>query len=91
MEKKVAKIEGDMELRSSSLIGAINSALDSQAPKRRVVLSKPRSRWWSDLLSRRKREINKYGKRRFVNFDQDHLNNFKRQFKYEVERAKKES
>ena len=91
VEKKVVKIEGDMELKTSSLIEAIDTALDAQAPKSEITLSKPRPRWWTDSLAKQKREINKYMKRRFTNFEQNHLDNLKRQFKYEVDQAKKES
>ena len=80
-----------MELRTSSLIDSINLALDAQAPKRRVTLSKPRPKWWSDSLTKRKREINAYKKRRYANFDRLHFDNLKRQFKYEIDQAKKDS
>ena len=85
VERRAATIRGDMELRTSSLIDSISLALDAQAPKRRVTLSKPRPKWWSDSLTKRKREINVYKKRRFANFDRLHFDNLKRQFKYEID------
>ena len=91
VEKEVPKIEGDMDVRTSSLIGAINRALDTQAPKRKVAPFRPRPRWWTDSLSKRKREINKYRKRHLARFNQGHLDNLNRQFKNEINYAKKDS
>ena len=91
VENKVDKIEGDLELKTSSLIDVITKALDSQVPKCETKASKPQPRWWNSSLTDLKKDINKLRKNRFANFNQAKFDNLNRQFKYEVNHAKKES
>ena len=91
VEKKVWRIDGDLDSKTSSLIDAITSALDTQAPKCEVKAVKPQPRWWSSTHTKLKKDINKLLRNRFANFDQAKLDDLRSQFKREVSDAKKES
>ena len=91
VEKKVWRIEGDLDTKASSLIEAIRSALDTQAPKCETKAVKPQPRWWSTTHTKLKKEINKLLRNRHVSFDQAKLDDLRGQFKSEVNHAKKES
>ena len=91
VEKKVWRIEGDLDTKTSALIDAITSALDTQAPKCAVKAVKPQPRWWSNKHTKLKKEINKLLRNRFANFEQAKLDDLRGQFKREVSNAKKES
>ena len=91
VENKVRRIEGDLDLdsKTSALINAITSALDTQAPKCELKAAKPQPRWWNNTHTKLKKEINKLLRNRFVNFDQAKLDDLRGQFKSEVSYAKK--
>ena len=93
VENKVRRIEGDLDLdsKTSALINAITSALDTQAPKCELKAAKPQPRWWNNTHTKLKKEINKFLRNRFVNFDQAKLDDLRGQFKSEVSYGKKES
>ena len=91
VENKVRRIEGDLDSKTSALINAITSALDTQAPKCELKAAKPQPRWWNNTHTKLKKEINKLLRNRFVNFDQAKLDDLRGQFKSEVSYAQKES